>query len=259
MIQILENILNNSKYRIPFPNCKLLEADGPILVLSPHFDDDIIGCGGTLLKYRKQGNDIHILYLTNGQKGNPGAISNETISMIRYNEAREAANILGISLNNIYCLNLEDGCVDSYVNNVELGVIINNINPILVFTPYILDIHPDHRATNTVFANFLNYNDNINIKIKDIIMYEVWTPLLYNLCINITEDISVKIQALERHRTQLSIMNYIDMVTSLNAYRASFFNNKMYKYVEAFYHCSVEEYKQLMNHVQNMNILFKRR
>ncbi|MCG8502690.1 MAG: PIG-L family deacetylase [Firmicutes bacterium] len=258
MQQILENILNNSKYRIPFPSCNLPEVKGSILVLSPHFDDDIIGCGGTLLKYQKQGEDIHIVYITDGKKGKPEAISNKTISRIRYDEAKEATGVLGIPLENTYCLNIPDGCVDSHSTNIKLEEIIKIINPVLVFTPYILDIHHDHRGTNTIFANLLKFNHCESLGIKDIIMYEVWTPLLQNLCINITEQFRVKIKALEKHQTQLKIMNYVGMVTSLNAYRASFFNNKMYKYVEAFYHCSVQEYQQLMRYVQSMEIIKKR-
>ena len=42
-----------------------------ILVISPHADDEILGCGGYLASQRDKGSDIHIAYATIGIKGNP--------------------------------------------------------------------------------------------------------------------------------------------------------------------------------------------
>ena len=36
-----------------------------ILILSPHADDEVLGCGGTISKYSKKGHDIYVLVLTN--------------------------------------------------------------------------------------------------------------------------------------------------------------------------------------------------
>jgi len=40
-----------------------------VLVLSPHPDDESIGCGGTLNKHVESGDDIFVLFLTSGEKG----------------------------------------------------------------------------------------------------------------------------------------------------------------------------------------------
>ncbi len=40
-----------------------------ILVISPHADDEILGCGGYLASQRDQGAEIHIVYATIGIKG----------------------------------------------------------------------------------------------------------------------------------------------------------------------------------------------
>ena len=42
-----------------------------ILVISPHADDEILGCGGYLASQRDQGSEIHIAYATIGIKGDP--------------------------------------------------------------------------------------------------------------------------------------------------------------------------------------------
>ncbi|NQU86191.1 MAG: PIG-L family deacetylase, partial [Mariniphaga sp.] len=37
-----------------------------ILVIAPHPDDEVYGCGGTIAKYTKQCNDVHLLIMTQG-------------------------------------------------------------------------------------------------------------------------------------------------------------------------------------------------
>ena len=41
------------------------------MVISPHADDEILGCGGYLASQRDEGSEIHIAYATIGIKGNP--------------------------------------------------------------------------------------------------------------------------------------------------------------------------------------------
>src|SRR6266508_1452642 len=66
-----------------------------ILVLSPHPDDEAIGCGGTLLRHLKQGDEVQIVFLTSGEKGGHGRSEAET-ARLREEEARAAARILKI-------------------------------------------------------------------------------------------------------------------------------------------------------------------
>ena len=39
-----------------------------VLILSPHADDEILGCGGFISKYSKQNYHINVLVLTNANK-----------------------------------------------------------------------------------------------------------------------------------------------------------------------------------------------
>src|SRR2546426_12131813 len=40
-----------------------------VLVLAPHMDDEVLGCGGTLLQHARVGAQLTIVYLTDGRKG----------------------------------------------------------------------------------------------------------------------------------------------------------------------------------------------
>ena len=66
-------------------NLQPLELDHPdanrILVIAPHPDDDIIGAGGTLIKAKENGANIHVIYVTNGLPDQEGAIRNETLAV----------------------------------------------------------------------------------------------------------------------------------------------------------------------------------
>ena len=37
-----------------------------IMVVSSHTDDEALGCGGTIAKLVAQGNQVHLLFMTNG-------------------------------------------------------------------------------------------------------------------------------------------------------------------------------------------------
>ena len=38
-----------------------------IVVFAPHPDDEIYGCGGSILKWMEEGHDVHIVYVTDNR------------------------------------------------------------------------------------------------------------------------------------------------------------------------------------------------
>ena len=65
-----------------------------ILVIAPHADDEILGCGGTIAKFTKLGHKIFVLILTNASLGAPELFSKKEIEIIR-NESKIANKIIG--------------------------------------------------------------------------------------------------------------------------------------------------------------------
>ena len=81
-----------------------------ILILSPHADDEILGCGGFISKYSKLNYKINVLILTNANKGAPEIYSSKIIEKIR-NEAKQANKLIGtdkLFFENLPALNLNN-------------------------------------------------------------------------------------------------------------------------------------------------------
>src|SRR5277367_2511320 len=71
----------------------------PVLVLAPHMDDEVIGCGGTLHRHVQAGAHVTVIYLTDGRSGDPNLPAGQIAQMIeeRKDESRRATKLLGIS------------------------------------------------------------------------------------------------------------------------------------------------------------------
>ena len=66
-----------------------------ILVIAPHADDEILGCGATMAKEISDGNDVYVLICTNAHVGAPELFSEESILRVRQ-EAVNAHHFLGV-------------------------------------------------------------------------------------------------------------------------------------------------------------------
>src|SRR5258705_86546 len=78
---------------------------GKILVLAPHMDDEVLGCGGTIARHAQAGADVTVIFLTDGRRGigtiaalpepERGRRERELVDT-RKQEARRAGEILGV-------------------------------------------------------------------------------------------------------------------------------------------------------------------
>ena len=110
-----------------------------ILVVAVHPDDETLGCGGTLLKYKDNGDEINWLICTELPKTNK-------LFQKREEEIQKVASMY--KFDSVHKLNLETTKVDQYsMNDIigKLSTIINEIKPDIVFLPFKNDVHSDHR------------------------------------------------------------------------------------------------------------------
>ncbi|NLV21087.1 MAG: hypothetical protein GXY49_03755 [Syntrophomonadaceae bacterium] len=197
-----------------------------LLVFAPHPDDDVIGCGGTIARCVAQGNQATIVYLTSGESGSL-SYSPAELARRREEEAARAAALLGVK--DLVFLHQPDGYITWSQELVEsLVSIIRSRQPSMVFLPHGGEEVRDHqqcsrlvleackRAAGPWFPSCGKQSWSVN----KVWAYEVWTPLSpYNMVVDISDFMQLKLAALRAHKSQLADIAYDDAVQGLNRYR----------------------------------------
>ncbi|HKV45500.1 MAG TPA: PIG-L deacetylase family protein [bacterium] len=117
------------------------------LILAPHQDDEVLGCGGTIARKVRKGTQVSIAFMTDGRRGVPAAA--EEARILREGEALDAAEILGVPRARLAFLRYEDRRLSEHVDEATQAVrqMVSALGVEELFVPYRKDFHPDHIAT----------------------------------------------------------------------------------------------------------------
>jgi N-acetylglucosamine malate deacetylase 1 len=192
---------------------------GSILVICSHSDDQIIGVGGAMAKYAKEGYDIHTIVLSFGEGVRPH-IRREVITKKRVIEAQKADSIIGGK--GVTFLGLKENRFEEDFDrrgiDTKLRNIITEINPIKIFTHAVDDAHPDHRAT---FRIVLHLHRLMKLS-SDLYTFEVWHLLNLKkrnkpkLVVDTSETFDLKIQALKAFKSQIDLSTFYNYLVLNN-------------------------------------------
>jgi LmbE family N-acetylglucosaminyl deacetylase len=196
------------------------------MIFSPHPDDDIIGCGGTIAAHVRQGDQVTVVYLTSGEAGSLSAPQSD-LGAQREEEARQAAQCLGV--HDLIFLRCRDGYLGFSAELLKSLVrLIREKKPEIVYLPHRRELPRDHRITHELCEESVRraggpwFQDcgatpwNVN----HVLAYEIWTPLTSpNFHRDITPWFDLKMEALRRHTSQLAAIPYDEAVACLNRYR----------------------------------------
>ena len=114
-----------------------------ILVIAVHPDDETLGCGGTLLKHKANGDEIHWLIATDIKESEGYGIS--TIKK-RNKEITKIEGLYGFT--SVNKLDLSTTKVDTYSMSVlvsKFSSVIDRIKPDIIYLPFKSDVHSDHK------------------------------------------------------------------------------------------------------------------
>ncbi len=183
-----------------------------ILVIAPHPDDEVLGCGGVIKKHVKSGDQVYCCIVT---KGYPPEWSEEFMKKIRKDNLN-ASKVLGIK--KTLFLDLPTAKLDTVPQkklNDFIGECVKEINPEVVYIPFAGDLSRDHRL---IFESALVATRPINgSKIKRIMAYEVlseteWGRFLPNkrydifspnIYIDISETLKDKLKAMACYKGEI--------------------------------------------------------
>jgi N-acetylglucosamine malate deacetylase 1 len=220
-------------------------SDERIVVLAPHMDDEVIGCGGTLARHIACGSHVTVVFLTDGRGGGGGAAADATageanIAATRKHEAQLALAELGIM--RMVFLDAEDGRLGANADLVDaLRSALVAARPDIVYLPFFLEEHPDHRAASALLSEAVS-GAGMSFQCHG---YEVWTPLFPNCLVRIDETVEAKRRAIGHYQSQLAEADYLHTAFGLNAYRSSALADGECRYAEAFYAVSLSQYLDL--------------
>jgi LmbE family N-acetylglucosaminyl deacetylase len=201
-----------------------------ILVISPHPDDESIGCGGTVRKHVQEGDTVRAIFLTSGEKGGHGRGEKET-ACIREAEARSAATILGIESIEFY--RLRDGALRVSPRAAErLRKMLVKWQPDCIYLPHADEMHSDHRAAVRLLKRALGA---ISDYAPRILMYEIWTPLQQlDEIVDISPYVELKRAAIRAHESQCAVIDLDVAALGLNRYRGEMHSWPGGEFAEAF-------------------------
>jgi LmbE family N-acetylglucosaminyl deacetylase len=203
-----------------------------ILVISPHPDDESIGCGGTLRKHIVEGDKVEVIFLTSGEKGGHGKPEDET-KKIREKEAYSAAAILQLS--GIEFWQQPDGDFQSTQQNiVRLKNKIAETKADIIYAPHQNEQHPDHIQAAVLAIKAVTLLDSIYKK-PTLLMYEVWTPIQkIDHIVDISDCIEIKRKAILAYKSQCDVLQFDEAILALNRYRGEMHSWPGGDYAEVF-------------------------
>jgi len=136
-----------------------------ILVIVAHPDDEVLGCGATIVKHVESGDKVQVVFLADG-------FSSRTIEVNRDKSAKYASKVLGCSLP--IFMDYPDNEMDS-VSLLEITkkieIIINNFKPNIIYTHHFGDLNIDHQITHR--AVMTACRPQTNFFVKEIYSFEI--------------------------------------------------------------------------------------
>jgi LmbE family N-acetylglucosaminyl deacetylase len=195
-----------------------------VLGIAAHPDDLDFGAGGTMAHFAATGAAIYYLILTDGSSGSEDRHTVPAqLSAQRQAEQRDAASVIGVS--DVFFLDYKDGQLENTLDlKRDIVRVIRQIRPgtIITWDPSCLYSaarglinHPDHRASGQAALDALFPLARDHLAFPELYSDEGLEPhktptvLLmhfdnHNFAIDITNTLDTKLQAIDKHVSQLA-------------------------------------------------------
>ena len=181
-----------------------------VLVIAPHPDDEILGCGGTMLKHVSQGNEVFVCIVTHAEP----PIYPKDASLPVQAAAKKCHQWMGVK--DTFFLNyptvmLEK--VDRYKLNDSILQVINQTEADVVYIPHFGDMQRDHQIVAD--ACMVAVRPKYAHRVTEVYGYETMSETAWNIpnvqnefipntFVDITDFLEGKIEAMKFYDSQLS-------------------------------------------------------
>lgn len=195
-----------------------------ILAVGAHPDDIELGAGGTIARHVEEGDEVHFLILTYGEKSGE--------KEVRKREALESAKVLNVPY--VSFAEIPDTMVTEGIETImKIEDVVKKLEPNRVYTHCIKDTHQDHRnAAYATFSATREVPEVFSFESPDI--FPNFNPQYY---VRTTNTISKKIEALQKFHSQRN-KKYLEAeaikgLAQFRGYQVGRFRLKV-EYAEAF-------------------------
>lgn len=207
-----------------------------ILIIAAHPDDEVLGCGGTIARLNREGKEVHLLVLSDGEGSRNGLVNDRQLAL------KKSCEILNIK--KYEQSQFEDNAFD-IVGILKIAKVVEEVirsfRPDTIFTHFPHDMNQDHRVLceATVVASRIQ---SMNF-VKNLYYYEVssstecgsdqvFKPTLY---IELSsEDVAKKEQALLAYEKELHVFPHPRSLKAISAKLMVRGSESGFSYAEAF-------------------------
>lgn len=202
-----------------------------VIIISAHPDDETIGAGGTLLKHKKNGDNIYWLNVTAIFESQ--GFSQEKIKQ-RSEEIKKVSDLYGfkeVFLLDYPTMTLTSESILTLVP--EISSIFNSVQPEIIYTLNRSDAHSDHRVlSQAVMASTKSFRHPY---IKKVLMYECVSETEFapafpentfipNYFVDVTDFLNEKIEIMKIYQSEVGQPPFprsIENLTALATFRGS--------------------------------------
>ena len=155
------------------------------LVIAPHQDDEVLGCGGLIARKRLEGFPVHVVFITDGGASHPDhpALTKTAVAARRETEARAALRKLGVETPAIHFLGAQDGTLawqtPEQASEVagRLRELIARMKPDEIFAAYRKDGSSEHEAAFGLLKQALQDSTH-PVRLYEYPVWSWWNPAL---------------------------------------------------------------------------------
>jgi N-acetylglucosamine malate deacetylase 1 len=194
-----------------------------VLVVAPHPDDEVLGCGGAIARHTAAGDQVYVLVVSRGAIDIYGEDSEDEVRQ----EAKTAHGLLGVK--QTFFLDFPAPKLDSVPGYQMAGAIaqvIQAVQPEIVYLPHRGDIHADHRVVH--LATLVAARPINQCSVQKLLCYETlseteWSQpmadaaFIPNVFVDISDYLDLKRQAMACYQSELQVAPHPRSLAALTA------------------------------------------
>jgi LmbE family N-acetylglucosaminyl deacetylase len=156
---------------------KKVSAMSIVLCIAPHPDDETLGCGGTLLRHKHEGDEVHWLIVTTMDGSNKFTDEKKKTRATEIKNVAKAYDFKSFNQFKFLTTELDTLPVNSLIT--EISDYLKILEPEIIYLPFMGDIHSDHRMVfNAVTASSKSFRHPY---IKVLRSYEILSETEFNI------------------------------------------------------------------------------